>query len=233
MIHTFLPVTRQPPSTFLANVEMLVVSVPASGSVTANEVCRSPSTGAQQVALLQVLGAVVDDRLGPKMPMCTALQPPMPAPDAEISCSTIAASVTPSPPPPYSSGTGEAEPAALARRRRTPTGTRGWCRAPSSTRRERLAHRADGVADVLVDQVRRVVDHRRLALLRYARPLASAGGAVVGVGGAALVAQDGLADLLRRGLGEGVDDAEEPRDGERGDLAVAPAAGRPRGRPAR
>jgi hypothetical protein len=38
------------------------------------------------------------------MPMCTALHPFMPAPDAAISCSTMAASVTPSPPPPYSVG---------------------------------------------------------------------------------------------------------------------------------
>ena len=40
----------------------------------------------------------------PKMPMCTALHAFIPPPDAEISCSTIAASVTPRPPPPYSSG---------------------------------------------------------------------------------------------------------------------------------
>ena len=104
VIHTFLPVTDQPPSTFLANVEMLVVSVPASGSVTANDVCRSPVTTRGRKRCFRSSEPCWMIGSNPKMPMCTALQPPMPAPDAEISCSTMAASVTPRPPPPYSSG---------------------------------------------------------------------------------------------------------------------------------
>jgi hypothetical protein len=89
----------------LANVEMFVVSVPASGSVTANEVCRSPVTtlGRKRCFKSSLPWWMIGSN--PKIPMCTALQPPIPAPDAEISCSTMAASVTPSPPPPYSSGT--------------------------------------------------------------------------------------------------------------------------------
>ena len=105
VIHTFLPDTSQPPSTFLAKVRMLVVSVPASGSVTANEVCSSPVT--TRGRYLRFISSEPWWMIGsnPKMPMCTALHPPMPAPDAAISRSTIAASVTPRPPPPYSSGT--------------------------------------------------------------------------------------------------------------------------------
>ena len=104
MIQTFLPVTRQPPSTFVANVEMLVVSVPASGSVTAKRDVQvaGGTRGRKRCFRSSVPCWMIGSK--PKMPMCTALQPFMPAPDAEISCSTMAASVTPSPPPPYSSG---------------------------------------------------------------------------------------------------------------------------------
>ena len=104
VIQTFLPVTRKPPSTFLAKVVMPVVSVPASGSVTAKQMCRSPvgTRGRNRCFRSSVPCRMIGSK--PKMPMCTALQAFMPPPEAEISCSTMAASVTPSPPPPYSSG---------------------------------------------------------------------------------------------------------------------------------
>jgi len=83
---------------------MRVVSVPASGSVTANETCRSPlaARGRNRRFSSSVPCSMIDSK--PKMPMWTVVHPFMPAPEAAISCSTIAASVTPRPPPPYSSG---------------------------------------------------------------------------------------------------------------------------------
>ncbi len=83
---------------------MPVVSVPASGSVTAKEMCRSPlgTRGRKRSLRLSLPCRMIGSK--PKIPMCTALQAFMPPPEAEISCSTIAASVTPSPPPPYCSG---------------------------------------------------------------------------------------------------------------------------------
>ena len=81
-----------------------MVSVPASGSVTAKDTCRSPLAARGRKRRLRDSEPCSMIGWKPKMPMCTALQPPMPAPEAAISCSTMAASVTPSPPPPYSSG---------------------------------------------------------------------------------------------------------------------------------
>ena len=72
-----------------------------------------PWTRAGEEALLQVLAAVGQDRLEAEDADVHRPQPPMPAPDAAISRSTMAASVTPSPPPPYSSGIVRPEPAAL------------------------------------------------------------------------------------------------------------------------
>jgi hypothetical protein len=48
--------------------------------------------------------------LSPKMFMCTADAPDMPAPDCAIACIMIAASVTPRPAPPYCSGIRNPEP---------------------------------------------------------------------------------------------------------------------------
>jgi hypothetical protein len=104
VIHTFLPETSQPPSTLRAWVVRLSVSVPASGSVTAKETCRSPETARGRNRCLRLSLPCRISGSKPKMPMWTAEQPDMPAPDAEISRSTMAASCTPSPPPPYSSG---------------------------------------------------------------------------------------------------------------------------------
>jgi len=88
----------------LAKVVMPVVSVPASGSVTAKEMCRSPvgTRGRKRCFNCSEPCRMIGSK--PKMPMCTALQAFIPPPEAEISYSTIDASVTPRPPPPYSSG---------------------------------------------------------------------------------------------------------------------------------
>jgi hypothetical protein len=61
-----------------AVVEMLVVSVPASGSVTAKETCSSPLTACGRNRCLSDSEPCSMTGWKPKMPMCTALQPPMP-----------------------------------------------------------------------------------------------------------------------------------------------------------
>jgi hypothetical protein len=105
VIQTFFPEIDQPPSTFFAKVEMVEVSVPASGSVTANETWRSPSTSRGRNRFFRsALPCLMIDS-NPKIPMWTALHPFIPAPEGATSRSTIAASVTPRPPPPYSAGT--------------------------------------------------------------------------------------------------------------------------------
>ena len=189
VIHTFLPVTRQPPSTFLANVEMLVVSVPASGSVTANDVCSSPVDDPGQEALLQVLAAVVDDRLeaedadvhGAAAAHAGAGRGDLLLDDGRLGDAQAAPAVL--------LGDGQAEPAALGHRVvELPGELVVGCRAPSSTRPgtpctwcgwRHGCPRGSGPACSRPPSSR--------SLLRYARRLASAGGdgsPVVGVGGA-------------------------------------------------
>ena len=83
---------------------MLVVSVPASGSVTPNETWSSPAaTRGRYVDFIHSLPCLTTGFI-PNTDRWIAEQPFRQAPEAAISSSRIEASVIPAPPPPYSSG---------------------------------------------------------------------------------------------------------------------------------
>ena len=98
------PRMRQPPSTGVARVEMFVVSVPASGSVTPNDTCRSPAATCGRYVAFIASEPWWTTGFMPNTDRWIAEQPFRQAPDAAISSSRIDASVIPAPPPPYSSG---------------------------------------------------------------------------------------------------------------------------------
>ena len=79
---------------------ILVVSVPASGSVTPNATCSEPSaTGGRKRCFISSVPWTTTGCM-PKIDRCNADAPFMHAPDAATSSSTAAASRIPWPPPP-------------------------------------------------------------------------------------------------------------------------------------
>jgi hypothetical protein len=88
----------------LANVVIRVVSRPASGSVTPKQTCRSPLTIRGRFCFFMSSEPCTITGCIPKIDRCIELAPFMPAPDADTSSSSRAASEMPNPCPPYSSG---------------------------------------------------------------------------------------------------------------------------------
>ena len=99
-----------------ATVEIRVVSVPASGSVTPKHTCRQPSAARGRTSRRSASLPCLTMTLRPKIVRCIALQPFIAAPEAATSSSSSDASKIPSPLPPYSSGIAIAEPAARGER---------------------------------------------------------------------------------------------------------------------
>ena len=87
-----------------ARVDRLVVSSPASGSVTPKHILSWPEI---RRGISFCFCASVPNRasgMGPKMFRCSALAPEKPAPLSATACMAMAASVRPRPEPPNSTG---------------------------------------------------------------------------------------------------------------------------------
>ena len=92
------------------------MSSPASGSVTAKQALSVPATSGGSMRCFCSALPNTTTGLSPKMFMCSAEAPDIPAPDCAIVCIISAASVTPRPEPPYCSGNADAEPAGVRER---------------------------------------------------------------------------------------------------------------------